>query len=142
MSEEIISAVEKVFNLTIHDLQKYSRVIPTAFFYTSENNYYVPDVDFSDREKAMKLLRKTAKKIKATMVIIMYPAFVSYSNWGVMPSLATGRRTAAVIYGEDKYSNSCILQEYEIDENNSVILGEKTIIPNGSTGALTGIIKR
>ncbi len=137
----IEAAVEEILEHGIEFLKKFGEPSSMAFFYTPRKKYCVDRFDFRDKKKAKKLLKRIAKKRRATMIITMANASISkYEGTALDP--AYFRREVIFVWGETKYTSFGISQEYSLTKNGLIKLGKKIKWPDGSVGPMTGFMRR
>ena len=132
--------VEKILEMEIEFLKE-SRVSSSSAFFTTPKGLHVIDpFDFSDKPKAKKLLKKIAKKKKATMVITIDSALICKIS-GSLPGPVYPYSEVIFSYGETKTDSFGICQEFECDKNGQIVFGNRIFFPVG-TGSMTGFMRR
>jgi hypothetical protein len=141
MAEKLELEIEKILEVEVEYLKKTGVPSSSAFFLASKGRYMVDPFDFRDKRKAKKLLKKIAKKQKATMVITMAGALISQFE-GSPSDPPYFRREVVFVYGETKTGSFGISQEFECDKNGQIVFGKRMVWPNGTTGPMTGFMCR
>jgi hypothetical protein len=140
MAEKIELEVEKILELGIEFLKMDGVPSSMAFFYTPKGKFCIDRFDFRNKPNAIKILRKIAEDREATMVIVMANAHESkFKGTDLDPPYF--RREVLFVWGETKYTDFGISQQYERKENGKIKIGKKTIWPKGaSIGQMTGFL--
>jgi hypothetical protein len=111
-----------------------------AFFYTPNGKFTIDRIDFRDKPKSKKHLKKIAKKYKATMVITITSALISKLGGSLSyPPYFT--KEVIFAYGETKTESFGICQEFECDKNGQIVFGNRIFFPVG-TGSMTGFMRK
>ena len=140
MVEKLESEVEKILEIGVEYLKKTGVPSSSAFFINPKGKYVVDPFDFRDKPKSKKLLKKMAKKHKATMVITITSAFISKLKDSLSgPPYLT--KEVIFSYGETKTDSFGICQEFECDKNGQIVFGKRIFFPVG-TGSMTGFMCR
>jgi hypothetical protein len=113
--------MESLLDTGIQNLINFGDLVPVAFVYNRKGENFIWMMDFSNKDLAIKNLRKVCKEFKAVKVIIMAEAFYSSDLSGVRPSLAPDREESIIIQGEDiNGKSSAIIQPFYRDENGNI----------------------
>jgi len=140
MVEKLELEVEKILDLGVEFLKKEAEPPSMAFIYTNNEKLAIDPFDFRDKPKAKKLLKKLAKKHKATMVITITSAFISKLK-GFLSGPPYFTKKVVFAYGETKTDSFGICQEFECDKNGQIVFGNRIFFPIG-TGSMTGFLCR
>lgn len=141
MVKELKTEVEKILDLEVEFLKTGGQPSSSAFFITPTGKFVVDRIDLRYTPKTKKLLRKIARKKKATMVITASSAFISKLE-GTPTDPPFFRREVLLVYGETKSSNYAIGQELERMGNGQINIGKKVELPDGLVGPMTGFLSR
>ena len=140
MAEKLELEVEKFLEIGVEYLKRTGVPSSSAFFINPKGKYVVDPFDFRDKPKSKKLLKKMAKKHKATMVITITSAFISkLKDWHSGPPYL--QKEVIFAYGETKTDSFGICQEFECDKNGQIVFGNRIFFPVG-TGSMTGFLCR
>lgn len=141
MIDTLETEVKRILDLEVDFLEE-SRVPPSsAYFITPREKFVVDQFDFRNKTKAKKLLKKIAKKHKATIVITVAEALMSKLE-GTHANPAFFERKVIFAYGESKSRNYGLSREFERMTNGQVRIGNLIEFPNGSQGLMTGFMCR
>jgi hypothetical protein len=140
MAENLELEIEKILEVEVEYLKKTGVLSSSAFFLAPKGRYMVDPFDFRDKRKAKKLLKKIAKKHKATMVITIMSALISKLK-DEIAGRPYFRKEVLFAYGETKTKCFGICQEFECNKNGQIVLGDSIIFPDG-TGSMTGFLCR
>ena len=136
----INAAVEELLELGVQFLKEDGVPPSMAYFYSPSKNFCVDPFDFRDKPKAKKLLKKMAKKHRATMVTTITSASIcKLKNFQSGPPYLT--KEVIFTYGETKTDSFGIAQEFECDKNGQIVFGNRIFFPVG-TGSMTGFMRR
>lgn len=136
MVENLDLEVEKILEIGAEYLKKTGVQASMAFIYTDNGKFAIDPFDFSDKPKAKKLLKKKAKKHKATMVITIMSSLICKITGPLYFN-----RKVIFAYGETKTDSFGICQEFECDKNGQIVFGNRIFFPVG-TGTMTGFLRR
>jgi hypothetical protein len=127
----------------IDNLRTLGSIDPVAFIIT-ETGTNICMMNFSDKDLAMKNLRKLCRELSANKVIIMAEAYTSRDLSGIRPSKASDREESIVIQGEDNMGDSCaIVQPFYRNKKGELKLKKKvTLLDVSPLGRWSGILKR
>ena len=139
MAKKLDLEVEKILEIGVEYLKKTGVPSSSAFFINPKRKYVVDPFDFRDKPKSKKLLKKIAKKHKATMVITITSALISKLG-GSLSDPPYFIKTVIFAYGETKTDSFGICQEFECDKNGQIVFGKRIYFPVG-TGPMTGLLK-
>jgi len=140
MTENLELEVEKILEMGIEYLKKTGVPSSSAFFINPKGKFVVDPFDFRDKPKSKKLLKKIAKKHKATMVITITSAFISKLKDHISGPPYFFKKVI-FSYGETKTDSFGICQEFECDKNGQIVFGKRIFFPVG-TGSMTGFMRR
>jgi hypothetical protein len=140
MDAQLELEVEKKLEMGIEYLIKYGVPSSAAFFISPKGKFMVEPFDLRDDRKAKKMLKKIAKKRKATMVITIRSTLISKIA-GTITGPLYFYRDGIFAYGETKTNSFGICQEYECDKNGQIVFGNRIFFPVG-TGPMTGFMRR
>jgi len=140
MDRKLDLEVEKILEIGIEYLEKTGVPSSSAFFIAPKGRYMIDPFDFSDKPKAKKLLKKIAKKQKATMVITIDSALICKIS-GSLPGPVYPYSEVIFAYGETKTDSFGICQEFECNKNGQIVFGNRIFFPVG-TGTMTGFLRR
>ncbi len=140
MAEKLELEVEKVLEIGVEYLKKTGVPSSSAFFINPKRKYVVDPFDFRDKPKSKKLLKKIAKKRKATMVITITNLLIYKLKGSLLDPLYFNKKVIFA-YGESKTDSFGIAQEYEYDKNGQFVFGNRIFFPVG-TGSMTGFLCR
>ena len=96
-------------------------VSPKVIIITEGRTMLIDPFDFSDREASKQIIRSAIDMYNGQMVVLIYDSWIS-SDLNTFPCFAADRRKALCVYGETKTENLIMMQEYEINSNNHVVL--------------------
>jgi hypothetical protein len=139
MAGKLESEVEKILEIGVKILKEDGVPSSMAFFYTPNGKFTMDRFDFEDKPKSKKLLKKIAKKHKATMVITIMGALIS--KLGGSLSDPPYFKKVVFAYGETKTESFGICQEFELDKNGQIVFGNRIFFPIG-TGSMTGFMRK
>jgi len=140
MAEKLELEVEKFLEIGVEYLKRTGVPSSSAFFINPKGKYVVDPFDFRDKPKSKKLLKKMAKKHRATMVITITSASIcKLKNFQSGPPYFT--KEVIFAYGETKTDSFGIAQEFEHNKNGQIVFGKRIFFPVG-TGSMTGFLCR
>jgi hypothetical protein len=140
MAEKLDLEVEKVLEIGVEVLKEKGEPPSLAFIYTDNEKFAIDPFDFRDKPKSKKLLKKMAKKHKATMIITITSALISKMKDSLSgPPYLT--KEVIFAYGETKIDGFGICQEFECDKNGQIVFGKRIFFPVGA-GSMTGFMCR
>jgi hypothetical protein len=140
MAEKLELEVEKFLEIGVEYLKKTGVPSSSAFFINPKGNTVVDPFDFRDKPKSKKILKKMAKKHKATMVTTITSASIcKLKNFQSGPPYLT--KEVIFAYGETKTDSFGIAQEFECEKNGQFVFGNRIYFPVG-TGSMTGFLCR
>jgi hypothetical protein len=140
MAEKLELEIEKMLEMEVEHLKKSGVPSSSAFFFSPKGMFVKDPFDFRDKLKSKKLLKKIAKKHKATMVITIMSALISKLK-DEIAGRPYFRKEVIFAYGETKAKCFGICQEFECNKNGQIVLGDSIIFPDG-TGSMTGFLCR
>jgi hypothetical protein len=140
MAEKLELEVEKILEIGIEFLKEFEVPTSAAYFITPKDKLVIDPFDFRDKPKSKKILKKMAKKHKATMVITIMSALISKITGSPSAPLYFNREVISA-YGETKTDSFGICQEFECDKNGQIVFGNRIFFPVG-TGSMTGFMRR
>ncbi len=136
----IEAAVEEILEHGIELLKQFGAPPSAVYFITPKKKSVIDPFDFRDKPKAKKLLKKMAKKRRATMVITITSALISKLE-GSLSAPPYFNKKVIFAYGETKTDSFGICQEFECDKNGQFVFGNRIFFPVG-TGSMTGFLCR
>jgi hypothetical protein len=140
MAGKLETEVEKILEIGVKFLKEDGVISSMAFFHTSKGKFTIDRIDFRDKPKSKKLLKKIAKKHNASMVITITSALVSKLR-GSLSDPPYPPKTVIFAYGETKTESFGICQEFECDKNGQIVFGNRIFFPVG-TGSMTGFMRK
>ena len=142
MTESLETEVQRILDSEVEHLIKGASPPSCAYFFTTNGKLVADTFDFKDKTKARKLLKKAAKKYKATMVVTVSKALISKLE-GTPANPTYFNRDVLFAYGESKTHNYGLAKEYERMSNGEIIIGKEVEFPDGrSQGLMTGFMCR
>ena len=140
MAEKLESEVEEILEIGVKLLKEDGVPSSSAFFINPKGKYVVDPFDFIDERKSKKLLKKIAKKRKATMVITITNLLIYKLKGSLLDPLYFNKKVIFA-YGESKTDSFGIAQEYEYNKNGQIVFGNRIYFPVG-TGSIAGFMRR
>jgi hypothetical protein len=117
--------MEIILDRGIQNLRNYGSIDPVAFIICGTTRI-MPIIDFSDKDLAIKILRRFCREYNADKVIIMAEVFSSCDLSGICPNMASDREECIIITGEDVNGDSCgIVQPFYRDKKGMIKLKDK-----------------
>jgi hypothetical protein len=135
--------LESFLDSGIDNLRTLGSIDPVAFIIT-ETGTNICMMNFSDKDFAMKNLRKLCRELSAKIVIIMAEAYTSHDSSGIRPSKASDREESIVIQSEDVNGGSCaIVQPFYRNKKGELKFKKKvTLLDVSPLGRWSGILKQ
>jgi hypothetical protein len=134
--------LESFLDSGIENLRTLGSIAPVAFIITKTGTN-ICMMNFSDKDLAMKSLRKLCRELGANKVIIMAESYMSRDLSGIRPSKASDREEAIVIQGEDVKGNSrAIAQPFYRNKKGELKFKKKVMLKVLPFGRLSGILNQ
>ena len=127
-----------ILEMSVEELKRWGSLTPKAMFFLSNGEKVVSFLEFSNKKEKVGVAHRIidfARESKAEAMMIVSDCFFS-EDLDRPPSHSKNCKQAIYLSCESAHGNFALLQEYECDQNNRVVLGKIAEWPAGAEDGL------